>query len=71
MVVGGGQCGLPQLRRSGLETMGILGGSDAMQQLFEEIAHASQESTISPFLISIGNELHRQGMRKASKEAVN
>lgn len=40
-------CGLPQLRQSGLETMGILGGSDATQRLFEERADASQESTFS------------------------
>lgn len=45
---GGGHRGLPQLRHGGPETMGVLGGSDAMQQLFEERGHASQENTISP-----------------------
>ncbi|TKS66517.1 hypothetical protein D9C73_000574 [Collichthys lucidus] len=48
--------GLPQLCHSGLETMGILGGFDAMQQLFEKRADASQGNTISSLLICIGNE---------------
>lgn len=57
-----GGVALPQLRHSGLETMGILGGSDPMQQLFEEKAETSRENTISLFLISIGKELHHQGL---------
>lgn len=38
--------GLPQLCHSGLETMGILGGFDAMQQLFEKRADTSQGNNL-------------------------
>lgn len=67
---GRGQSGFPQLRRSGLETMGILGVSHAMQQSFEEKDGTSQGNAISSFLISIGDELYHQGLWKATKKAV-
>lgn len=68
--MGEGGCSLPELRHSGLETMSILGGSDVMQQLFEERAHASQENTVSSLLISIENEPHHEGLWRAPKKAV-
>lgn len=65
-----GHCGLSQQSHSGLETMGILGNSDAMQQLFEESRDSSQENTVSSFVISIGNELHHQGLLRNSRKAL-
>lgn len=38
----GQQRGLPQLCRGGLETMGVLGSSDAKQQLLEELVKTTQ-----------------------------
>lgn len=50
--------------------MGILGGSDAMQHLFEEKAETSRENTISLFPISIGKELPHQGLWEGSVDNV-